>query len=107
MRKFDSKSNKLALLLNKLEEDSYIFSVPGKFPEAYMKTIDELQRRKAYSVAAEKVCYLFQRVMKMERKQREVFNCKYGDYLPASIQNDLSIVPIDILFNHEESQVCK
>jgi hypothetical protein len=42
MRKFDSKSNKLALLLNKLEEDSYIFSVPGKFPEAYMKTIDEL-----------------------------------------------------------------
>jgi len=71
--------------LNKLEEDCFIFTVPGKFPEAYRKTIDELQRRKSYNVAAHKVCYLLQRAIKSERKSRDGFNCKYGDYLPKNI----------------------
>jgi len=98
-KKFDNKQNKLVKVMNKLEEDAYIFTVPGKFPEAYRKTIDELQRRKSYNIAAEKVCYLFQKVMKSERKQRDNFNGKYGDYLPVSIQEDLQLQPIDILFN--------
>lgn len=35
----------------KIEEDSFIFSIPGKFPEAYYKSISELQRRKIYNKA--------------------------------------------------------
>ena len=58
-KKFENKQNKLTKLMNKLDEDAYIFTVPGKFPEAYRKTIDELQRRRSYNMAAEKVCYLF------------------------------------------------
>jgi hypothetical protein len=69
----------------KLDEDSYIFTIPGKFPEAYHKTISELQRRKAYNIAIEKACTLLQRVVKSERKSRDDFNAKYGDYLPVSI----------------------
>ena len=59
--------------------------MPGKFPEAYRETIDELQRRKAHNIATEKVCYLLERVMKSESKTRDAFNSKYGDYLPISI----------------------
>jgi hypothetical protein len=32
-------------ILDKLVEDSFIFTIPGKFPEAYHKSIAELQRR--------------------------------------------------------------
>jgi hypothetical protein len=80
-----AKQNKLTKQLSKLQEDSFIFSVPGKFPEAYRKTIDELQRRKVFNIATKKLCYLLQRVMKSESKTRESFNSKYGDYLPISI----------------------
>ena len=73
----------------KLEEDSYIFTIPGKFPEAFQKTIEELVRRKVFNIAIEKLCQLFQRVTKSERKARDGFNGKYGDYLPVSIQGDL------------------
>ena len=90
-------------MINKLDEDSYIFTIPGKFPEAYHKTIDELQRRKAYNIAVEKMCTHLQKVVKQERKARDSFNQKYGDYLPVIIQSDLSIQPIQLLFCREEN----
>lgn len=91
-------------MLNKLHEDSYIFGVPGKFPEAYGQTIEELERRKVSNIATERICYNLQKLLKQERKSRDLFNEKYGDYLPLSIQCDLSVKPIDILFNQEESE---
>jgi hypothetical protein len=50
--------------MTKLEEDSYIFTIPAKFPEAYHRTIQELQRRKIYNEAISKVCILMHRVTK-------------------------------------------
>lgn len=47
-----TKQNKLTRQLKKLEEESFIFSVPGKFPEAYRKTIDELIRRKVFNLSS-------------------------------------------------------
>ena len=35
------------------------------------------------------MCTVFQRTLKSERKTRDQFNKKYGDYLPMSIQGDL------------------
>ena len=100
-----AKQNKITRQLQKIEEESFIFSVPGKFPEAYRKTIDELQRRKIFNIATKKLCYLLQRVLKSESKTRSSFNSKYGDYLPISIQGNLWAEPIEILLNHEEVAV--
>lgn len=41
-KKFETKHEKLMRMTQKLDEDSYIFTIPGKFPEAYHKTINEL-----------------------------------------------------------------
>ena len=40
----------------KLDEDVFIFSIPGKFPKAYKNTINELQRRKVYNKAFVTLC---------------------------------------------------
>ena len=69
-------------------------SIPGKVPEAYMKTIDEMQRRKAFSIALERMYMSIQRVVKTERKHRNEFNTKYGDYLPFTTAKELNIMPI-------------
>lgn len=58
-KKFENKQQKLSLLLNKLNDDCFIFTIPGKFPEAYHKTIDELIRRKAYNIALDRLCTIF------------------------------------------------
>ena len=63
-KKFENKQIKLTKLMTKLEEDSYIFTIPAKFPEAYHRTIQELQRRKIYNEAISKVCILMHRVTK-------------------------------------------
>ena len=91
--------------MTKLEEDSYIFTIPAKFPEAYYRTIEELKRRKVYNLAISKICSLMHRATKAERKGRDAFNGKFGDYLPVSIQADLSINPIDILYCQQEALV--
>ena len=89
-------------MLNNFLDDCFVFTIPGKFPEAYYKTIDELLRRKAQNQAIKEVCKLFQSCIKSERKLREQFNKKYGEYLPVSIQGDLAKQPFDILFCQEE-----
>lgn len=103
--KFQDKQDNLTRLCTKLEEDTYIFTIPGKFPEAYRKTIYELQRRKAYNCAVEKLCYHLEKIIKKERSTRDNFNLKYGDYLPKSIQSDLQLQPTQILFSTEDSIV--
>jgi hypothetical protein len=44
--------------------------VPGKFPEAYMKTIEELQRRKAYNIATEGILQQLKKIFKYEFNKR-------------------------------------
>ena len=95
------------MLLNKLNDDCFIFTIPGKFPEAYHETIDELTRRKAYNIALERLCTIFKRALKAERKAREGFNRKYGEYLPISIQGDLQQQTIDIIFSNQEVALSK
>lgn len=85
--------------MNKLVDDSFIFSIPGKFPEAYHKTIDELQRRKEYNESMRYLSIIMQNVMKNERKKRSKFNRKFADYLPNIINTDLETESIDIIIS--------
>jgi len=87
----------------KVEEDSFIFSIPGKFPEAYYKSISELQRRKVYNKAVQTLCDLLHQTMRSERKTRHLFNSKYGTFMPQSIQSDLSIKCMDIVYSREQA----
>ena len=66
--KFDAKEANLRELMQRLDTDSYIMTVPGKLPESYQKTIEELERRKSLNLAIEKVCLLLQRAIRSERK---------------------------------------
>ena len=71
--------------MKKLDDDVFIFSIPGKFPEAYYNTISELQRRKVYNKALATLCDMMHNVTRAERKTRNAFNGKYGNYLPSVI----------------------
>ena len=102
-KKLENKQIKLEKLLAKIEEDSFIFSIPGKFPEAYYKSISELQRRKVYNKATQTLCDLLHQTMKSERKTRHLFNAKYGTFMPQSIQSDLSVKCMDIVYSREQA----
>ena len=41
-KRAEVKVDHLDRFMRKLDEDSYILTIPGKFPEAYQKTIGEL-----------------------------------------------------------------
>ena len=90
--------------MKQLDKESIFLSVPGKVPEAYTKTIEEMQRRKAFSIALERMYMSIQRVVKTERKIRNEFNGKFGDYLPFTTATELNIMPIQIIFCQAESE---
>ena len=103
--KEEKRQQKLDHTMLKLEEDAFIFDVPGKFPEAMQATVEELGRRKSFNVAFVKMCNNLQKVAKQERNEQKNFNTKYGDYLSSTLQSDLMKSPISIMFNHQENFV--
>jgi hypothetical protein len=91
--------------MKRLEEDSFIFSIPAKIPEAYQKTMFELQRRKAFSISIAQTCELLQNIIIKEKKQRNNFKQQYGLYLSSKILNDVNIEPMQPLFCYQENTV--
>jgi len=72
--------------------------------QACTKTKEEMQRRKAFSIALEKMYMPMQRVVKTEREIRSGFNDKYGKYLSSTTAKELEIMPFQIIFCKAESE---
>ena len=58
------------------------FKIPKKFPEAYIKSLSEVERRQTFNQCLVYMCDKLKSLTQEEKKLRDDFNNNYGKYLP-------------------------
>ena len=84
------KKQKILKELQSFKENTKFLIIPKNFPIAYQESQKELERRKVFGQAVNLVIKRLQKVCHEERDRREVFNKKYGVFIPKNLFPELN-----------------